>query len=155
MRQRVAFALSQIFVVSSVEIYAAYGPAGYHNRLLSDALGNFRTLLQHVTLSPVMGHYLDMVDNDKPNPANGTTPNENYAREVLQPFSIGLYELNWDGMQQLDNTGAPIPMYTQATMADSGAGSSVTSFMLPDFSRTLLPNTGAGTDHAWGSHHMG
>jgi uncharacterized protein (DUF1800 family) len=116
LRQRVAYALSQIFVVSSVEIYEAYGLAAYQNILLSDAFGGFRTLLQDVTLSPVMGHYLDMVDNDKPNPVNGTTPNENYAREVLQLFSIGLYELNADGTQQLDSTGAPIPTYTQATI---------------------------------------
>jgi uncharacterized protein (DUF1800 family) len=116
LRQRVAYALSQIFVVSSVEIYEAYGLAAYQNILLSDAFGNFRTLLQDVTLSPVMGHYLDMVDNDKPNPVNGTTPNENYAREVLQLFSIGLYQLNADGTQQVDGTGAPIPTYTQATI---------------------------------------
>jgi uncharacterized protein (DUF1800 family) len=116
LRQRVAFALSQIFVVSSVEIYEAYGLAAYQNVLLSDALGNYRTLLQDVSLSPVMGHYLDMVNNDKPNPVNGTTPNENYAREVLQLFSIGLYELNADGTQQLDSSGAPIPTYTQDTI---------------------------------------
>jgi uncharacterized protein (DUF1800 family) len=113
LRQRVAFALSQIFVVSSVEIYEAYGLAAYQNTLLSDALGNYRTLLQDVTLSPVMGHYLDMVDNDKTNPRLGTTPNENYAREVLQLFSIGLYELNRDGSQKLDPNGAPIPTYDQ------------------------------------------
>jgi hypothetical protein len=94
LRQRVAYALSHIFVVSSVEIYEAYGLAAYQNMLLNDAFGNYRTLLQDVTLSPVMGHYLDMVDNAKPDPANGTTPNENYAREVLQLFSIGLFELN-------------------------------------------------------------
>jgi uncharacterized protein (DUF1800 family) len=113
LRQRVAYALSQILVVSSVEIYEAYGLAAYQNVLLNDAFGNYRTLLQDVTLSPVMGHYLDMVDNDQPNPANGTTPNENYAREVLQLFSIGLYQLNPDGTQQLDSTGAPIPTYAQ------------------------------------------
>jgi uncharacterized protein (DUF1800 family) len=113
LRQRVAYALSQIFVVSSVEIYEAYGLAAYQNTLLNDAFGNYRTLLQDVTLSPVMGHYLDMVNNDKPNPAKGTTPNENYAREVLQLFSIGLYALNPDGTQQLDSSGAPIPTYTQ------------------------------------------
>jgi len=116
LRQRVAYALSQIFVVSSVEIYEAYGLAAYQNVLLNDAFGNYRTLLQDVTLSPVMGHYLDMVDNDRPNPNNGTTPNENYAREVLQLFSIGLYELNSDGTQQLDSTGASIPTYTQAAI---------------------------------------
>jgi hypothetical protein len=90
LRQRVAFALSQIMVVSSVEIYEAYGLADYQNILLSDALGNYRTLLQDVTLSPVMGHYLDMANSSETNPQNGTVPNQNYAREVLQLFSIGL-----------------------------------------------------------------
>jgi uncharacterized protein (DUF1800 family) len=113
LRQRVAFALSQIFVVSGIEIYEAYGMANYQNMLLNDAFGNFRDLLQDVTLSPVMGRYLDMADNDKTNAALGTSPNENYGREVLQLCSIGLYELNPDGSQQLDSNGAPIPTYDQ------------------------------------------
>ena len=113
LRQRVAFALSQIFVVSGIEIYEAYGMADYQNMLLNDALGNFRTLLEDVTLSPVMGNYLDMVNNDKTNGALGTSPNENYAREVLQLCSIGLYELNPDSSQKLDGNGAPIPTYDQ------------------------------------------
>jgi uncharacterized protein (DUF1800 family) len=113
LRQRVAFALSQIFVVSGTEIYEAYGMADYQNLLLNDAFQNYRTLLQDVTLSPVMGRYLDMADNDKTNAALGTSPNENYGREVLQLFSIGLYELNPDGSQMLDATGAAIPTYDQ------------------------------------------
>jgi uncharacterized protein (DUF1800 family) len=113
LRQRVAFALSQIFVVSNIEIYEAYGMADYQNLLLTDAFANYRTLLQDVTLSPVMGHYLDMANNAKSNAAAGTSPNENYGREVLQLMSIGLYELNADGSQQLDGTGAPIPTYDQ------------------------------------------
>jgi uncharacterized protein (DUF1800 family) len=113
LRQRVAFALSEIFVVSGVDIYEAYGMADYQNMLLNDAFGNYRQLLQDVTLSPVMGNYLNMVNNDKPNPTLGTSPNENYAREVLQLFSIGVVELNPDGTVQLDGTGAPIPTYTQ------------------------------------------
>jgi uncharacterized protein (DUF1800 family) len=113
LRQRVAFALSQIFVVSGIEIYEAYGMADYQNMLLNDAFANFRTLLEDVTLSPVMGHYLDMANNDKTNTTLGTSPNENYGREVLQLCSIGLYELNPDGSQKLDATGAPIPTYTQ------------------------------------------
>jgi uncharacterized protein (DUF1800 family) len=116
LRQRVAFALSQIYVVSGVEIYEAYGMADYQNMLLHDAFGNFRTLLQDVTLSPVMGHYLSMADNDKTNAALGTSPNENYAREVMQLFSIGLYQLNPDGSQMLDGTGAPIPTYDQSVI---------------------------------------
>jgi uncharacterized protein (DUF1800 family) len=113
LRQRVAFALSQIFVTSGIEIYEAYGMANYQNVLLRDAFGNYRTLIQDVTLGPVMGHYLDMADNDKTNAAAGTSPNENYGREVLQLFSIGLYQLNADGSQKLDGSGAPVPTYDQ------------------------------------------
>ena len=116
LRQRVAFALSQIMVVSSIEIYEAYGLADYENILLRDALGNYRTLLQDVTLSPTMGHYLDMANSDETNPRNGTVPNQNYAREVLQLFSIGLVELNPDGTQQLNAGGAPIPTFDGATI---------------------------------------
>jgi uncharacterized protein (DUF1800 family) len=113
LRQRVAFALSEIFVVSGVDIYEAYGMADYQNLLLRDAFVNYRQLLEDVTLSPVMGRYLSMVNNDKPNPALGTSPNENYAREVLQLFSIGVNELNPDGTLELDGGGAPVPAYTQ------------------------------------------
>jgi uncharacterized protein (DUF1800 family) len=137
LRQRVAFALSQIMVVSSVEIYEAYGLADFQNILLNDAFGNYRTLLQDVTLSPTMGHYLDMANSDKTNPANGTVPNQNYAREVLQLFSIGLVELNQDGSQQLDATGAPIPTYAPPTIV--GFASVFTGW-------TYSPRPGAGSN---------
>jgi uncharacterized protein (DUF1800 family) len=113
LRQRVAFALSQIFVVSGTEIYEAYGMAAYQNMLLRDAFGNFRDLLNDVTLSPVMGNFLDMVNNDKANPARGTTPNENYARELLQLFSIGVNMLNIDGSVLTDAQGRPVPAYNE------------------------------------------
>jgi uncharacterized protein (DUF1800 family) len=116
LRQRVAFALSQIMVVSSVEIYEAYGLAAFQNVLLKDALGNYRTLLQDVTLSPTMGHYLDMANSAATDAQNGTVPNQNYAREALQLFSIGLVELNPDGTQQLGSTGAPIPTFNGETV---------------------------------------
>ena len=100
LRQRVAFALSQIFVTSGVDISEAYAMGQYQQMLLDNAFGNFETLLNQVTLSPVMGNYLNMVNNDK---AVGTVdPNENYAREVMQLFSIGVWELNDDGSQLLD-----------------------------------------------------
>jgi len=113
LRQRVAFALSQIFVISSDSVYEAYGMADYQNLLLRDAFANYRQLLEDVTLSPGMGRYLDMVGNDKSNATLGTHPNENYGREVLQLCSVGLYLLNADGSQQLDTGGAPIPTYDQ------------------------------------------
>lgn len=114
LRQRVAFALSQIFVTSGVVIHAPYGMAAYQQIFLDGAFGNFEDLLTRVTLSSVMGDYLDMADNDKP--AAGVNPNENYAREVMQLFSIGVWELNDDGTRMLDASGAPIPTYDQDTI---------------------------------------
>lgn len=114
LRQRVALAWSQIFVISGIDIQSAYGLREYHQMLLDNAFGNYRTLLQKVTLSPAMGDYLDMVNNNKP--AGTVTPNENYGREILQLFSIGLYKLNTDGTQILDSSGQPVPSYDQDTV---------------------------------------
>ena len=113
LRQRVAFAYSQIFVISGIDIKETYGMRAYQQMLLDNAFSNYRTLLERVTLSPAMGDYLDMVNNDKPNPAKGLEPNENYAREVLQLFSIGLNKLNADGTVMKDATGVAIPSYDQ------------------------------------------
>jgi uncharacterized protein (DUF1800 family) len=115
LRQRVAWALSQIHVVSTTEndLFVAYPMARYQNILFDEAFGNFESLLKRVTLSPAMGNYLDMVNNDKPNAATGRVPNENYAREIMQLFSIGLVQLNPDGTSQLDASGQAIPTYGQ------------------------------------------
>lgn len=114
LRQRVAWGLSQIMVASAVKINNPSAFVLWQNMFQNDAFGNFSTLLTDVTLSPVMGHYLDMVNNDKP--GNGVDPNENYAREVLQLFSIGLEQLNPDGTKQLDSSGNSIPTYDQDTI---------------------------------------
>ncbi|WP_374352901.1 DUF1800 family protein [Chitinimonas sp.] len=114
LRQRTAFALSQILVTSGVSgISQPYAMAAYQQIFLDNAFGNYRDILLQVTLSPAMGDYLDMVNNDKPNPKAGIESNENYAREILQLFSIGLWKLNPDGTQQLDANGKPIPSYSQ------------------------------------------
>src|ERR1043166_1810290 len=116
LRQRIAFALSEIMVISANGNSMYDHPeamATYWDVLANDAFGNFRQLMEDVTLNPAMGDYLDMVHNDKPNIANNTEPNENYARELMQLFTIGLYKLNQDGSQQLDNHGQPIPTYDQ------------------------------------------
>ena len=97
LRQRVAWALSQFFVISGMkdpDMEAAYVQSRYHQILFDEAFGNFVRMLGRVTLSPQMGHYLDMVDNRKADPVKGTQPNENFARELLQLFSIGTVELN-------------------------------------------------------------
>lgn len=107
LRQRVAFALSQIFVVSDIGRTLAngqYGITHFYDQLRQLAFGNYRELLETVTLSPVMGLYLSMLQNAKADPATNTRADENYAREVLQLFSIGLYELNTDGTSQGNNT---------------------------------------------------
>ncbi len=113
LRQRVAFALSQILVVSGAEVRPNYAIAEYEKLLLRDAFVPFRQLLEDVTLSPAMGRYLDMVNNDKPNAAKGTEPNENFAREVMQLFSIGLVKLGPDGSVVTDSSGVPLPTYDQ------------------------------------------
>lgn len=113
LRQRVAFALSQILVVSGQQISQPYAMANYQDIFQRHAFGNFRDILREVTLSPAMGNYLNMVNNDKANPARGTEPNENYAREVMQLFSIGLWQLNPDGSHKLGADGKPLPSYDQ------------------------------------------
>jgi uncharacterized protein (DUF1800 family) len=111
LRQRVAFALSEIFVVSTAMVNARTIPS-YQNLLADDAFGNFRQLLNDVTTSPAMGAYLNML-NSNAAPA-GQIANENYARELMQLFTTGLYLLNADGSLQLDGQGMPQPVYTQA-----------------------------------------
>ena len=114
LRQRVAFALSQIMVTSGVDNARVYAMRDYQQAFVDRAFGNFYDLLLAVTLSPVMGDYLDMVNNNKSDPAAGTDPNENYAREIMQLFSVGTYLLNPDGTQQLDAAGKPLPTYQLA-----------------------------------------
>jgi hypothetical protein len=119
LRQRVAFALSQILVVSSRDIYDGPGMSVYVDLLGRNAFSNFRTLLEEITLNPAMGNYLDMVNNNKPNPNTGRTANENYARELLQLFSIGVFKLHPNGSLVLapdttpDKPGRPVPTYEQ------------------------------------------
>lgn len=116
LRQRVAWALSQIWVVSALKLNDASQILPYWRLLQQDAFSNFRQIMLDITLSPAMGHYLDMVNNDKPNAAKGTGANENYARELLQLFTIGLDQLNPDGTYKLDTAGQRIPTYSQDTI---------------------------------------
>ena len=116
LRQRVALALHEILVVSGLKVQQPSSVAPYLNLLLRDAFANYRTILQDVTLNAAMGHYLDMVNNDTAKPPSNTSPNENYAREVMQLFSTGVSMLNPDGSPVLDGSGAPVPTYTQDTI---------------------------------------
>lgn len=114
LRQRIALALSEIFVVSDELGEIAENPLGlanYYDMLLENAFGNYRDLLLDVTLHPVMGVYLSHLKNEKSDPSRGRFPDENYAREAMQLFSIGLYQLEPDGSFVLDGAGKPIPTY--------------------------------------------
>jgi uncharacterized protein (DUF1800 family) len=116
LRQRVAFALSEIFVISDQAGSLSsdvIGMAEYYDILVRDAFGSYRSLLEDVTLSPQMGKYLSMLRNQKADPAHNIRPDENYAREIMQLFSVGLVQLNADGTPELDQAGAQIPTYSQ------------------------------------------
>lgn len=118
LRQKIAFAYSQIFVTSLVKLIWTQDMAPYQEMLLGDAFANFRKLLADVTLHPSMGYYLDMANNAKANGQGTQLPNENYAREVLQLFSIGTAMLNPDGTVQIDSQGLPVPSYDQKTITE-------------------------------------
>jgi uncharacterized protein (DUF1800 family) len=116
LRQRVTLALSEIVVVS---INGVVGPwkgfqgAAYLDTLADNAFGYYRTLLDKISTLPAMGNYLTFVNNTKANANTGTQPDENYARELMQLFAIGLYELNLDGTLKKDAAGKPIETYQQ------------------------------------------
>ena len=115
LRDRMAFALSQIFVISENSDLFDYneGLADYYDILHTNAFGNFRDVLYEVSMHPTMGAYLSHLNNPKADPSVNRFPDENYAREIMQLFSIGLYELNNDGSRVLDASGNPIPSYGQ------------------------------------------
>jgi uncharacterized protein (DUF1800 family) len=157
LRERVKYALSEILVVSSNNSTVEGEPRGeaqYYDLLGNDVFGNFRTLLNDVTLNPMMGQYLSMQGNDKGNAT--TDPDENYAREVMQLFTIGLYQLNDDGSQKLDGSGNPIPTYSNNDVmglakvftgfswnipgdASDNAWSNCCVYVGPGFGEDLLP----------------
>jgi uncharacterized protein (DUF1800 family) len=118
LRQRVAFALSQIWVVSASGLPLAYAYPPYWRIFRDNAFGNYRDLIKAVTLSPAMGRYLNMANNNKGNPAKNTSANENYARELMQLFTVGLTQLNWNGTPVLDQNNNPIPTYDQTVVTN-------------------------------------
>jgi uncharacterized protein (DUF1800 family) len=120
-RKRLALALSEFFVVSLNGLNVAWrshAMAHYWDTLCAHALGNYRAVLEAVTLHPAMGQYLNTRGNQKENPATARLPDENYAREVLQLFSIGLYQLNPDGSERRDAQGQRIETYSQADISN-------------------------------------
>jgi uncharacterized protein (DUF1800 family) len=139
LRQRVAFALSEMFVVSTQGIPGQAIPQ-FHNALANDAFGNFSTIMHDVALSPAMGLYLNMLDSAAP--ASGEIANENFARENMQLFTLGIDLLNPDGSLQLDGSGNPIPVYTQTQVQSFAlAYTGWTYATAPGGSATKFPNT--------------
>jgi uncharacterized protein (DUF1800 family) len=115
LRKRVALALSEILVISILSELQGFGRAlaSYYDVLLTNAFGNYEDLLYQVSLHPAMGFYLSHLNNPKTDTVENTHPDENYAREIMQLFTIGLNELHSDGTNKLDAQGRPIPSYTQ------------------------------------------
>jgi len=118
LRQRVAFALSQIWVVSYTGVPVAYAFPPYWRIFRDHAFGNYRDLIRDMTINPAMGRYLNMANNNKANPAKNTAANENYARELMQLFTLGLTQLNPDGTPVLDQNKNPIPTYDQTVVTN-------------------------------------
>jgi uncharacterized protein (DUF1800 family) len=119
LRQKVAFALSQIFVTSINTIIWNASMIPYEQMLMADAFANYRKIMGDVTLSPTMGQYLNMANNALGNAATGTIANQNYARELMQLFTVGTTMLNPDGSPQLDANNLPLPTYGQAVIYDT------------------------------------
>ena len=112
LRTRMAFALSQIFVLSDRDdFHRGYDLANYYDILNRNAFGNYRDILGEVTTNPMMGDYLTFLYNQKGDPNTGRQPDENYARELMQLFTIGLVELNMDGTVKTGADGNPIETY--------------------------------------------
>jgi uncharacterized protein (DUF1800 family) len=115
LRARVSWALLQILVISNIAPdIRPYAMSSYMDMLNKNAFGNYRQLLEDVTLHPAMGYYLNMIESEKEDPTVNRKPNENYAREIMQLFSIGLVKLNQDGTRQLDSAGNAMPTYGPA-----------------------------------------
>jgi uncharacterized protein (DUF1800 family)/fibronectin type 3 domain-containing protein len=117
LRQRVAWALHKIWVVSAVEVPDADAIITYYRLLMAGAFGNYRDLMRAVTLNPAMGRYLNMLNN-RSQQVTGVPPNENYARELMQLFTLGLTLLNPDGTPVLDSTGRPVAAYTETDVQE-------------------------------------
>ena len=152
LRQRVAYALSQIFVISDIDRVLAnrqFGMADYYDMLAENAFGNYRELLELVTLHPAMGVYLTHIRSEKANPALNVRPDENYAREVLQLFSTGLNLLQINGEPVMQG-GLPVPAYTQENIEEfarvftgwnyaTATSFSSTSLGAEDFEQPMVP----------------
>ncbi len=157
LRQRMIFALSQIIVISANKNTNGGELAPWVRLLSRNAFGDFRTLIREVTLNPTMGKYLDNVFNrctrDTVTCRYGqatAVPNENYARELLQLFTLGLWELNLDGTVRLDERGQPIPTYSQETIVEYARALTGWTYARAgdqnDFNSDLVPSMTTGSN---------
>src|SRR5262249_55904359 len=147
LRQRVAWALHKIVVISGNTVTQPSRVTPYLQLLDRNAFGNFRDILYQITLNPGMGRYLDMATNTVYN------PNENYGREILQLFSIGTVRLNPDGTRQVDLSGRPIPTYDQRIVTGFGrvlTGWSFAAPPAPGYTNYLDPMVLTPSDHDTG-----
>ena len=146
LRQRVAFALSQLIVTSDLEVHSTAGTATFNGILLTNAFGNYRDIIKAVTLNPYMGSYLNLANSSK------NAPNENYARELMQLFTTGVNQLNADGSVVTDSTGAPVPVYTASDVHDIARaltgltyarlnGAAITDNVNLDYSSPMIVNS--------------
>ena len=121
-RRRVALALSEFFVVSGAGVgtisWPMFAMGAYWDVLCKNAFGNYRTLLEDITLNIAMGEYLNTLGNQKEDVKSGRLPDENYAREVMQLFTIGLLQLNIDGTPKLGANGQPLETFTQSDVSN-------------------------------------
>jgi uncharacterized protein (DUF1800 family) len=149
MRKRAALALSEYFVVSLSPIDGFYPPyviGAYWDLLTANAFGNFRELLERITLNAAMGFFLNTKGNLKED-ANGRQPDENYAREVMQLFTIGLYELNPDGTHRLDPNGQPIETYGQSDITNLAR-------VFTGYDWDFISNGGSSTPVSWVNYRI-
>jgi uncharacterized protein (DUF1800 family) len=157
LRQRVTSALSNFIVVGIDGImgtsYRQFAAAAYLDVLADNAFGNFRELIERVSLNLAMGYYLTFINNKKANPTTGAQPDENYARELMQLFTLGLYNLNADGTLQLSG-GNPVETYGPADVSGlarvfTGFRADGSDFNTPD--RARRPLIQLATDHETGA----
>lgn len=153
LRQRMKLAYSEIFVVSLTDANVdPRGAGSYYDMLGANAFGNFRTLLEQVALHPMMGVYLTWLGNQKEDAATGRNPDENFAREVMQLMTIGLYQLNLDGTVRTDGAGRPIPTYTPEDI--SGLAKVLTGYSYYSPSPTNSTFRGGGRNPDWAVRPM-
>jgi uncharacterized protein (DUF1800 family)/fibronectin type 3 domain-containing protein len=136
LRQRVGWALHKIWVVSGVEVPGSRAMVTYYRLLMNGAFGNYRDLMRDVTLNPAMGRYLNMLNN-RSQTITGTPPNENYARELMQLFTIGIPTLNQNGTPVVDGAGQPVPSYTEQDVKELAR--ILTGWTFGDGSATTVP----------------